>query len=124
MIKPAQGFIRRINWSVVGGPLLTTATAVVLGFISSKSGFRPENSASLVILIVAFSAFAGGLRPGLTSAAISWVYFAIAFSLEGKPFRYDAEQLERLLVLSAITPAIVIMVGVLHRRSTEQIVNR
>jgi len=123
MIKPALGVIRRTNWSVVGGPLLTAATAAVLGFLSTR-GFRPENSASLVVLIVAFSAFAGGLRPGLASAAISWIYFALAFSLDGQPFHYDAEQLERTVVLAAITPAIVIMVGVLHRRSTEQIVNQ
>src|SRR6185436_569402 len=81
MIKPALGVIRRTNWSVVGGPLLTAATAAVLGFLSTR-GFRPENSASLVVLIVAFSVFA------------------------------------------AITHANVIMVGVLHRRSTEQIVNQ
>ena len=105
----------------MGGPLLTAATAAALGFLSSR-GFRPENSASLVVLIVAFSAFAGGLRPGLASAAISWIYFALAFSNDGQPLHYDAEQLERLVVLAAITPAIVIMVGVLHRRATEQIV--
>src|SRR5678815_5530361 len=50
MIKPALGVIRRTNWSVVGGPLLTAATAAVLGFLSTR-GFRPENSASLVILV-------------------------------------------------------------------------
>ena len=121
MIKEALGFLRRINWSIVGGPLLTAATAIVLAFLTYKSGFRPESSASLVILIVAFSAFAGGLRPGLASSAISWAYFAFAFSLEGQPFHYDSESLERLVVLAATAPAIVIMVGVLHRRSTTQI---
>ncbi|MBI3854340.1 MAG: EAL domain-containing protein [Planctomycetes bacterium] len=121
MIKPALGVLRRTNWSKVGGPLLTIATALVLGFLS-RHGFRPENSASLMILIVAFSAFAGGLRPGLASAGISWLYFAFAFSGEKHFFEPDSEQLERLIVLSLISPAIVIMVGVLHRRSTEQIV--
>src|SRR6185436_18655507 len=124
MIKPALGFLRRINWSSVGGPLLTAATAIVLAILNYNNSFRPENSASLVILIVAFSAFAGGLRPGLASAAISWAYFAYAFSLDKQPFHYDSESLERLVVLAAVAPAIVIMVGVLHRRSTEQIVNQ
>src|SRR5437868_919587 len=119
MIKPALGFLRRTNWSLVGGPLLTAATAGVLGFLSFH-GFPPQSSASLMVLIVAFSAFAGGLRPGLTSAGIAWIYFALAFSKDGTPFRYEAEELERLVVLAAITPAIVIMVGVLHRRTTDQ----
>jgi diguanylate cyclase (GGDEF)-like protein/PAS domain S-box-containing protein len=74
----------------------------------------------MLVLVVAFSAFAGGLRPGLMSAGISWIYFALSFSRPGHPFRYDPDDLERLVVLAAITPAIVIMVGVLHRRSTDQ----
>ncbi|RPH45968.1 MAG: PAS domain S-box protein, partial [Planctomycetota bacterium] len=121
MIKPDLVFLRRINWSRFGGPLITFATAGVLGFLSTH-GFSPQNSASVMILVVAFSAFAGGLRPGLASAGISWVYFALSFSRDSAPFRYDREDLERLVVLAAITPAIVIMVGVLHRRATEQIV--
>src|SRR5882672_9489130 len=118
MIKPALNIVRSANWSRVGGPLLTAATAGVLAFLSSY-GFSPQSSSSLLVLIVAFSAFAGGFRPGLTSAGISWIYFALAFSRTGHPFRYETDDLERLFILSAITPAIVIMVGVLHRRSTD-----
>ena len=105
MIKPVLGVLRRTNWSRLGGPLITFVTACVLGFLSTR-GFSPENSASVMILVVAFSAFAGGLRPGLASAGISWVYFALAFSREGSRFRYDSGDLERLVVLAAITPAI------------------
>src|SRR5437016_191445 len=119
MIKSALGnLVRRTNWSLVGGPLLTLATAGVLGFLTLR-GFSPQSSASLLVLVVAFSAFAGGLRPGLTSAGLAWIYFALAFSKDGHFFRYEAEELERLIVLAAITPAIVIMVGVLHRRTTD-----
>jgi diguanylate cyclase (GGDEF)-like protein/PAS domain S-box-containing protein len=102
---------------VIGGPLLTAATVGALTLLSSQ-GFSPQGSSSLLVLVVAFSAFAGGLRPGLTSASLSWIYFALAFSKPGQPFRYDADDLQRLLVLATITPVIVIMVGVLHRRST------
>ncbi|HEV3029758.1 MAG TPA: PAS domain-containing protein, partial [Planctomycetota bacterium] len=119
MIKPALNVIRSANWSRLGGPLLTAATAGVLALLSTH-GFSPQSSSSMLVLVVAFSAFAGGLRPGLTSAGIAWIYFALAFSRQGHPFRYDPEDLERLIVLAAITPAIVIMVGVLHRRSTDQ----
>ncbi|HLY73723.1 MAG TPA: EAL domain-containing protein [Planctomycetota bacterium] len=119
MIKPALNVIRSANWSRVGGPLLTAATAGALALLASH-GFSPQGSSSMLVLVVAFSAFAGGLRPGLTSAGIAWIYFALAFSRQGHPFRYDPDDLERLVVLAAITPAIVIMVGVLHRRSTDQ----
>src|SRR3954466_13086877 len=117
MIKPVLNVIRSANWSVIGGPLLTVATVGALSLLSSQ-GFSPQGSSSLLVLVVAFSAFAGGLRPGLTSAGISWIYFALAFSKPGQPFRYDADDLQRLLVLAPVTPVIVIMVGVLHRRST------
>jgi diguanylate cyclase (GGDEF)-like protein/PAS domain S-box-containing protein len=53
------------------------------------------------------------------SAAVAWMYFSLAFSIPGQPFRYIAVDLERLIVLAAVTPAIVVMVGVLHRRSTD-----
>jgi len=119
MLKPAFTLIRSANWSRVGGPLLTAATAGALALLSTH-GFSPQGSSSLLVLVVAYSAFAGGLRPGLTSAGISWIYFALAFSRQGHPFRYDPDDLERLVILAAITPAIVIMVGVLHRRSTDQ----
>jgi len=119
MIKPALNLIRSANWSRVGGPLLTAATAGALALLSTH-GFSPQGSSAMLVLVVAFSAFAGGLRPGLTSAGIAWIYFALAFSRQGHPFRYDPDDLERLIVLAAITPAIVIMVGVLHRRSTDQ----
>ncbi len=119
MIKPVLNIIRSANWSRVGGPLLTAATAGALALLASH-GFSPQGSSTILVLVVAFSAFAGGLRPGLTSAGISWIYFALAFSRQGLPFSYESDDLERLIVLAAITPAIVIMVGVLHRRSTDQ----
>jgi diguanylate cyclase (GGDEF)-like protein/PAS domain S-box-containing protein len=120
MTKPNLSVFRGMNWTQVGGPLLTAATAGVLGFLSVR-GFSPQSSASLMVLVVAFSAFAGGFRPGLTSAGISWIYFALAFAKEGQLFHYETDDLERLVILAAITPAIVIMVGVLHRRTTEQL---
>jgi diguanylate cyclase (GGDEF)-like protein/PAS domain S-box-containing protein len=119
MLKPAINVLRKANWSRLGGPLLTAATAGALALLSTH-GFSPQGSASLLILVVAFSAFAGGLRPGLAGAVISWIYFALAFSQKGHPFRYDSDDLERLVVLATITPAIVIMVGVLHRRTNDQ----
>jgi diguanylate cyclase (GGDEF)-like protein/PAS domain S-box-containing protein len=108
------------RWSRFGGPLLTVAAAFALEILKRFS-LEVPNSASIVLLAVVFSAFAGGLRPGLASAAIAWIYFTLAFSLPGKPFTYDAENLERLVVLAAVTPAIVVMVGVLHRRSSERV---
>jgi len=120
MIKPAFQWFRTANWARLGGPLLTAATAISLTLLS-RHGFPPQNSSSVLVLVVAFSAFAGGLGPGLASAVFSWIYFALAFSRPGHPLHYDPDDLERLLVVAAIIPVIVIMVGVLHRRTTEQL---
>ncbi len=111
-----QDFIKRNRWSNIGGPLLTAGTAGLL-WLLSKAGFSASESAALLVVTVAFSAFAGGFRPGFISAAISLLYFSLTFS-------YHGDELERLLVLSTVTPVLVVMVGVLHRRSTDQVTAR
>jgi diguanylate cyclase (GGDEF)-like protein/PAS domain S-box-containing protein len=108
------------RWSGVGGPLLTAATAGALEFLH-RYAFEIPNAPSIVLLVVVFATFSGGLRPGLASAGIAWIYFALAFSERGQPFDYPADQLRNLIVLAIVTPAIVAMVAVLHRRSSERV---
>jgi len=107
------------RWSGFGGPLLTTATAGTLELLH-RVAFEIPNAPSIVLLAVVFSTFTGGHRPGLTSAGIAWIYFALHFSQPSRPFSYDPEHLRNLIVLAVVTPAIVAMVAVLHKRSTER----
>ncbi len=108
------------RWDRIGGPLLTALTASAIEFLR-RTAFEIPNAPSLVLLVVVYSAFAGGLRPGMASAGIAWIYFALSFSLPGEPFQYAPGDLRKLFVLAGVTPAIVAMVGVLHRRSSERV---
>ena len=110
--ETAAGFGRRA-WT---GVLVTALAAIAFDFFSSQLIFVPNPPAILVAAVV-FSAFHGGMRSGLVSAAIAWLYFAHFFSIPGQPFRYAGDNLVRVLVWAVATPAIAVMTGTLHRRS-------
>lgn len=100
----------------VAGPLLTLATLAGIELLA-RVAFKIPNPPAILLLVVVFSAFTGGLRPGLISAAIAWTYFAYFFSISGQPFQYTAENLRRVMVWAVTTPGIVVMVGLLKRRA-------
>jgi diguanylate cyclase (GGDEF)-like protein/PAS domain S-box-containing protein len=114
------GFVKRVTWNQAGGPLVTASAVVLLEFLSQFAHPVP-NGPAIVMLVVVFAAFAGGLRPGLVASAIACAWFAWHYSTPGRPFRYGGPELQELLVHALVTPAIVSMVAVLHRRSTEQV---
>ena len=76
------------------GPLLTLTTVVVFELFTHTTYSIPNPPAVLLILVV-FSAFHGGLRHGLLSAVIAWLYFAWFFSIPGEPFHYTHDNLVR-----------------------------
>ncbi len=99
----------------VGGPLITAGAAIAIELLS-RTAFRIPNPPAILILTVVFSAFSGGIRPGLISAVIAWLYFAYFFSTAGQPFHYTDENLLRVMVWMITTPAMALMVGLLKRR--------
>jgi signal transduction histidine kinase len=101
----------------VCGPLLTFGTLVGIELLSHGSFKIIPNPPAILLLLVGFSAFTGGLRPGLVSAAFAWTYFAYFFSIPGQPFRYTTENLHRIVVWAVTTPGIVVMVSHLKRRA-------
>jgi diguanylate cyclase (GGDEF)-like protein/PAS domain S-box-containing protein len=107
-------------WAEAGGPVLT-ALAIGVVELLSQTILHLHDPSTLVLLAVVFAAYVGGLRPGLVSAALAWIYFAYFFSIPGRLFRYDEENLRRVIALGSITPAIVVMVGLLYRRSTHRV---
>ena len=98
------------------GIVLTALMIGLFEFLSSRLFTIPNPPAFLVIAVV-FAAFHGGLKAGLASALIAWLYFAHFFSIPGLPFRYDGDNLTRVLIWALATPAIAVMTGLLQRRS-------
>ncbi len=103
-------------WKTVGGPLLTI-TAIALIEILVLTGFRIPNPPAVLLLVVAFAAFHGGMRSGLVSAVIAWAFFAYHFSIPGRPFEYAGENFARVMMWAITTPAMAVMIGFLRRRS-------
>jgi diguanylate cyclase (GGDEF)-like protein/PAS domain S-box-containing protein len=107
---------RKKVWTQAGGPVLTLAAMAALEL--SRVVFHIHDPSTFALLAVVFSTFVGGLRPGFASAAIAWMYLAWFFSPPGQPFRYpDPEDFRRVLGAGIVIPVIVLMVGVLYRRS-------
>ena len=102
------------SWRV--GVLVTVLAAALFEFLSSQLIFIP-NPPAILIAAVVFAAFHGGMRAGLISAAIAWLYIAHFFSIPGRPFHYAQDNLLRVLVWAVATPAIVVMTGLMKRRS-------
>jgi len=98
------------------GPLVTLAS-VGAAYLVDRYVFAVPNPGAISFLAVAFSAYIGGLGPGLASAAISIAYAAVAFSEPGHLMQFAPDNMSRLIVLAAATPAVAILVGALHRQA-------
>ncbi len=70
-----------------------------------------------LLLPVAYSAYGGGLVIGLLAAAMHVIYSAIFFSSPGHLFQFDAQDLERVLVIAVVSPAMATMLGNLRHKT-------
>ena len=62
------------------GPLLAGATVFSIE-LADSFGIKIPNPPSLLVMIVVFSAFSGGLKSGLLSYAIACMYFGLYYSI-------------------------------------------
>lgn len=107
-----RDFSKARLWPRIGGPLLALAVASALELLS-RGAFKIPNPPAILLLIVVFAAFIGGVRSGLVTAFIAWLYFVHYFSIPNHPLHYTEENLRRVIVWAVTTPAMAIMVGVL-----------
>ncbi len=103
-------------WSRLSGPFLAAGAAAAVEALS-RAGFTIPNPPAVLILIVVFSAFIGGLGSGLVTALVAWVYFLYFFSVPGHPLQYTDENLRRVVVWGVTTPIMAVLVGVLKRHA-------
>ncbi len=105
------------------GVLVTAMVVALFEFLLSSPHYIPNPPAILVIAVV-FAASYSGLAAGLASALIACVYIAHFFSIPGQAFHYVGDNLSRVLIWAAATPAIVVMTGLLNRRSRRLLVEK
>src|SRR5262249_36947120 len=109
------GRIVRKLWPRLGGALLTVCAAAALGR-GSGTALRIPNPPAILLLTTVYSTFSGGLRAGLISAAVSWLYLAYFFDNPGPGLTYTGDNLRRLIIWAVRLPAIVVVIGTPKRR--------
>ena len=115
-LRTAPGdFSRASIWLQISGPLLVSGAAAAIEL--SRGTFAIPNPPAILLLIVVFAAFIGGLQSGLVTALIASLYFVYFFSIPGQPFHHSQENLRRILVWAVTTPSMAIMVGILKRQA-------
>ncbi len=98
------------------GPALLVLGIVAIELVA-RFVVRIPNPPALLVLVVVFAAFHGGLRSGLLSAAIAWAYFTWSFSIPGRPFHYAPDDLMRVVIWAVTVPLMALMVGRLKARA-------
>jgi signal transduction histidine kinase/DNA-binding response OmpR family regulator/HPt (histidine-containing phosphotransfer) domain-containing protein len=107
---------KRHFWSHVAGPLLALGAILVIE-ICEAADFKIPNPPAILVMIVVYSAFSGGLRSGLVAGAIACLYFASYYAAPGQPFHYSDDNLLRVIVYAITTPAMVVMASIAKRRA-------
>jgi two-component system sensor histidine kinase/response regulator len=103
-------------WSLLIGPVLAAGTVFAIE-LAQTFKIKIPNPPSLLVMIVVFSAFSGGIKSGFLSHAIACLYFASYYSLPGRLFHYDGDNLLRVIGYAITTPTMVVMAGISKRRA-------
>jgi len=117
---------RSAFWLRWGGPLLTL---VLLGGLEvvSREILRIPDPFAVLFLATVLATFTGGLRSGLISAGLAWLYLGYISSVPGQLFRFSGEALGRVLMWAVIMPVTVIIIALMKRRAdraSDEIVRR
>ncbi len=102
-------------WRRARGIVFTLVTIALCEALAGTS-LRITNPGLLLALPIVLSAFDGGMRPGLASAALTFAY-SLHFFREPGAFRFSRDDMARLAVQLIALPMIVAMVATLRRRS-------
>ncbi|HEU4681801.1 MAG TPA: ATP-binding protein [Gemmatimonadales bacterium] len=116
LVRAAERLPSRADWARIGrsvrGPLLTLAT-VVLFDVLRRNALPVAHPFPFLILTVIYSAYRGGLLPGLISALVATLY-AVHFFSEPGLIRYTPVNAYSLLALGLIMPVTAVLAARLH----------
>ncbi|HEX7050744.1 MAG TPA: ATP-binding protein [Longimicrobiales bacterium] len=101
---------RVTRWDRIGGPVLTLVAAAALELLARTPLYAPTPAPILTLLVV-YSAFRGGIVPGLASAAIALLDTMAALALPGTFLAFTETTLRRVIVFGATLVVMVFLVG-------------
>ena len=97
----------------VSGPGLTLLAVAALELLAHTPLYVPSPG-SVLVSVVAYAAFRGGIRSGMVSTAIALAYSAYFFAVLGPQVQSDNGR--RMLVMLLTTPAVALATGRLRDR--------
>jgi len=100
------------------GPFLAVGIILMVE-LTGRLSFNFPNPPAILMTICVFSAFTGGMRIGLVSAALTVSYLVGYYAEPRWSFHYTEDDLLRVLVHFITTPVIVVMSG-LSKRAVER----
>ena len=109
---PSRADWARISYQV-RGPLITLATAIVFDVLA-RNGLPIAHPFPFLMLTAVYSAYKGGLRPGLISAVLLVLYAVHYLAEPGTLLRYTPPNAYTLLALGILMPVMVVLVARVH----------
>ncbi|MBI1745056.1 MAG: PAS domain S-box protein [Acidobacteria bacterium] len=109
--RPQESFGR-----IIFGPIILLTAILTLLLLTSLS-YRPPDLRPVLLLIIVFSAFTGGLVSGAAGSLLLSIYIAFALSPPGQPFRYGSHDVAQVMVWTFASFATALLIGFLSRRA-------
>jgi len=117
LVRTAAQMASTADWARVGarvrGPLLTLAMAIAFDVLA-RNNHPIAHPFPFLLITVIYSAYSGGLRPGLISAVVTLLYAVHYLSEPGFILHYTATSAYTLLALGIAIPVGVVLVARLH----------
>lgn len=111
---------------VAGGwlGLALTAIAVLGAEALARAGMAIPNPVAILMLGVVYAAFRGGTLVGLATATMVVAYAAWFFGGGSIPLEFTRPNLARIIVVTAVTPIMAVLVGKLRRDLARAVAER
>jgi len=101
--------------SRVFGPVLTLIVITTVE-VADQFGLRIPNPPAILMTLVVFSAFTGGIQAGVASTIATIIYLPIYYADSRDPLQYSDENLLRAVVVTVAVPALLAMAAISKRR--------
>ncbi|HEV8358974.1 MAG TPA: HAMP domain-containing sensor histidine kinase [Candidatus Thermoplasmatota archaeon] len=105
---------------LVSGPYVTLAAVVAVALATRMFPELP-NPSLILLMVVVYATFSGGLRGGFISAGIVLAYALAAFAQPAQAFVYAPPEMGYVAMLLLTVPTTVLMVGFLGRRAARAV---